>query len=93
MSAPMPLGRTTIHVNRNGLLAAASAALAAGSVAVTLAVSTGGDAAGTTARSAAPATAKPDAATIYHRSLSTPQPDSSAPEGGRRAAERFHHFR
>jgi hypothetical protein len=45
MSAPLPMGAGRIPVTRTGLLAGASAVLATASVAVTLAVSTGGDAA------------------------------------------------
>jgi hypothetical protein len=43
MSAPIPLTTTRFPAGRTGLLAAASIVVATTSVAVTLAVSTGGD--------------------------------------------------
>jgi hypothetical protein len=76
MSAPIPLHTPEIEITRTGLLAAASVVIATTSVAVTLAVAGGGGgtdqpAAATSPRFATgitstPATAEPDAATLYH---------------------------
>ena len=66
MSAPVPLGSPDIRITRTGLLAAASVVVATCSVAVTLAVAGGGGGTGEPATAAQPATAKPDAATLYH---------------------------
>jgi hypothetical protein len=77
MSAPVPMGSPDIQITRTGLLAAASVVVATCSVAVTLAVAGGGGtdepaaaagprfATGLTPP-AAPETAKPDPATLYH---------------------------
>jgi hypothetical protein len=92
MSAPLPLHAGTIPVTRTGLLAAASAVVATASVAVTLAVSTGGGAADAPSADGQPAIAKPDGATLYHRSADR-QSQPVATDPGARAAEHFHHFR
>ena len=68
----------------------ASALVAAGSVAVTLAVAGGGDVAAPQP-SAAPATAQPNAATQYRNDAAL---ESGSEQGGTpSAADRFHHFR
>jgi hypothetical protein len=69
MSAPVPLSAPTVRLSRTGLLAAASVILATGSVAVTLAVSSGGSADEPAAPSGTPATAQPDAAKSYAHSI------------------------
>jgi hypothetical protein len=94
MSAPIPMSAPDIPVSRTGLLAAASAVIAAGSVAVTIAVTTSGATNdGPAQRFAQPATAQPDAAKLYHHSSPRQQGESIGVERGQRAAERFHHFR
>ena len=77
MSAPVPLNSPDMQITRSGLLAAVSVVVATCSVAVTLAVAGGGDGTDEPAAAAgprfatgltppaAPATAKPDAATLY----------------------------
>ena len=69
MSAPVPVNTPDIQITRTGLLAAASVVIATTSVAVTLAVSTGGEADEPAAPSGTPATAQPDAAKTYHHSI------------------------
>jgi hypothetical protein len=77
---------------RTPILAAASCLVATASIAVTLAVtSAGGGEAVSPSPSATPDTATPDRATLYQRGAEAPQPAGSI--DGRRAAERFHHFR
>jgi hypothetical protein len=76
MSAPVPFQTPDIEITRTGLLAAASVVVAAFSVAVTLAVAGGGGGTDEPAAAASPrfatgitsppATAEPDAATLYH---------------------------
>jgi hypothetical protein len=79
---------------RTRILAAASGLVAAGSIAVTLAVAGGGstdtDAGAYPSPTGPSVHAHPDRATLYQRSVETPQPGSV---NGERAAERFHHFR
>ena len=77
LSAPRALSR------RTRILAAASAVVAAASIAVTLAVGSGGSEA-PTRPSAAPAT-------LYQRGAEMSEPRGAT--AGERAAERFHHFR
>jgi hypothetical protein len=72
------------------LLAAASALVAAASISITLALA-GGSSDTISQPSAAPATAKPDRATLYQHGVGAPQPDGAI--SGQSAAERFHHFR
>ena len=95
MSTTVPFSTSKLPAGRTRLLAVASAALAAGSVAVTLAVSVAGggpDAAPVSIGE--PAKAQPDRAKLYyHRALGPQQPIESGSERARRAAERFHHFR
>lgn len=77
---------------RTPILAAAGGLVAAGSIAVTLAVAGGGTDAGAYPDPTGPSVhAHPDRATLYQRSVETPQPAGSI--NGERAAERFHHFR
>lgn len=83
---PAPQSRTS---RRIPVLGALSAAVATASIALTLAVTGGGDT--TSQPSGEPATATPDRATLYQRGVEAPQP--RAPIDGNRAAERFHHFR
>jgi hypothetical protein len=54
MSAPVPLNSPEIQITRTGLLAAASVLIATCSVAVTLAVTSGGDGADEPAAAAGP---------------------------------------
>jgi hypothetical protein len=91
MSTTLSIPRRSTTSRRNQILASASALVAAGAVAVTLAVA-GGD--GQTAAqqpAAKPATAQPDPATQYRNEAGL----SAGPEvqGGQSAADRFHHFR
>jgi hypothetical protein len=65
---PLPMNAPDIPITRTGVLAAASVAIATCSVAVTLAVTSGGGEAGEPAAGGMPETAKPDAATLYHHS-------------------------
>jgi hypothetical protein len=77
---------------RTRIAAAASALVASASIAVTLAVtSAGGGEAVSPAPSEAAVHAHPDRATFYQRSVETQQPAGTV--DGKRAAERFHHFR
>jgi hypothetical protein len=92
MSTTFPIRSGSLPVTRTRLLAAASVAVATASAIVTLAVTAGGGAESPAAPTGQPATAKPDAATIYHHSVEQPSPPLGA-EQGRRAAEDFHHFR
>jgi hypothetical protein len=77
---------------RAQIAAAATGLVAAGAIAVTLAVSGGG---GGEAFSLNPneaaVHAHPDRATFYQRSVETQRPAPAI--DGKRAAERFHHFR
>jgi hypothetical protein len=77
------------------ILAAASGLVAAGAVAVTLAVAGGGSDADAGAPAFNPAEtavhAHPDRATLYQRSVEVEQPAPSI--DGSRSAERFHHLR
>jgi hypothetical protein len=94
MSTTVPLSTSRLPAGRGRLLGVAGAALAAGSVAVALAVSAGG--AGSDARPVSigePATAQPDPAKLYHRALGPQQPATSGSVSALRAAERFHHRR
>jgi hypothetical protein len=84
LSAPRALSR------RTRILAAASGVVAAASIAVTLAVGSGGSQM-PTRPSAAPGTAVPDPATLYQRGAEIS--GSRGATAGERAAERFHHFR
>jgi hypothetical protein len=93
MSTTAPLSTTKLPTGRVRLLAAAGAAVAAGSVALTLAVATGGGTDAAPVSTGEPATAQPDRAKLYHRSLGPQQPSQFGSESARRAAERFHHFR
>ena len=76
------------------ILAAASGVVAAGAIAVTLAVGGGSDTdAGAPALNPGETVvhAHPDRATLYQRSV---EPQQAAPSSDRsRSAERFHHFR
>ena len=84
LSAPRTVSRRTT------ILAAASGIVAAGSIAITLAVGSGSS--DTSARpSSAPATAVPDRATLYQRGAGSEASDRTT--AGERAAERSHHFR
>jgi hypothetical protein len=93
MSTTVSLSPSKLHTSRVRLLGLASAALAAGSVAVTLAVSAGGGTDAAPVSIGEPATAQPDRAKLYHRSLGPQQPITHSSDRSRRAAERFHHFR
>ena len=97
MSAPVSLNPLNVVTRRIGPLAAASGLLATASVAVTLAVSAGGGTHGSASSGGTPEFAKPDRATLYHRSATPPslseRIERTGVESGRRAAERFHHFR
>jgi hypothetical protein len=76
------------------ILAAASGLVAAGAIAVTLAVGGGSDADTGAAANYPPETAvhaHPDRATFYQRSAEAQQPAPSIDRS--RSAERFHHFR
>ena len=79
---------------RTQILAAATGLVAAGSIAVTLAVAGGGDTDTAGRLPAIPPTAThahPDRATFYQRSVEAPPPKLSI--DGQRQRERFHHFR
>jgi hypothetical protein len=80
---------------RTQILAAAGGLVAAGSIAVTLAVAGGGSTGTDTGAYPTPTGpsvhAHPDRATLYQRSVESPQPAGQI--DGERAAERFHHFR
>jgi hypothetical protein len=69
MSAPLPLSAPNVRITRTGLAAAGSVVLASVSIAVTLAVSTGGSADEPAAPGGAPTTAQPDAAKTYHHAM------------------------
>jgi hypothetical protein len=84
LSAPRALSR------RTRIVAAASGVVAAASIAITLAVGSGGNET-PTRPSAVPATAVPNPATLYQRGAETSGPRGAT--AGERAAERFHHFR
>jgi hypothetical protein len=91
MSTALPISAPQTETSRRiPVLAAASALLAATSIAVTLAVTgAGGDVA--SPPTVPPAKATPDLATQYQRGAENPTP--SGPIDGQSAAERFHHFR
>jgi hypothetical protein len=89
MSTTLSLPSRSVS-RRTQILGSASALVAAASVAVTLAVASGGDS--TAPRpTAAPATAQPNASTQYRNDVAAEPGSRQA--GGASAAERFHHFR
>jgi hypothetical protein len=65
MSAPVPLNAPDMPLTRTGVLGVASVVIATCSVAVTLAVTSGGGT-GEPAAGGKPGVAQPDAATLYH---------------------------
>jgi hypothetical protein len=84
--------RTRRIPDRTGLLAGASALLAVGSVAITLAVTSGDDSpSGPASAGASAATAQPEPAKAY--AVDAHSHPLESPQGGEAAAERFHHFR
>ena len=92
MSTTLSIPRPTPR--RKQIVASAIGLVAAAAVAVTLAVAGGGDGVAQPAASqpsAKPATAQPNAATLYRNESVLP----SGPErqNGASAADRFHHFR
>jgi hypothetical protein len=76
---------------RAHIAAAATGLVVAGSIAVTLAVSGGGSDAFSPNPNEAAVHAHPDRATFYQRSVEIQRPAPAI--DGKRAAERFHHFR
>ena len=85
----------TRRSRRVPILATASGLVAAGAIAVTLAVAGGGSDVDAGAAAVNPGEtavhAHPDRATLYQRGVEAQQPGSSV--DGSRSAERFHHFR
>ena len=91
MSTTLSIPRTTFR--RNQILALAAGLVAAAAVAVTLTVA-GGDVARPSSAPAAsprPATAQPNAATLYRNESALP--GGPARQAGVTAADRFHPFR
>ncbi len=66
MSAPVPLNTPDISLTRTSVFAAVSVVVATCSVAVTLAVTSGGGGTDEPAAGGKPELADPDAATLYH---------------------------
>jgi hypothetical protein len=91
MSTTVSLPRPSSSSRRTRILASASALVAAASVAVTLAVAGGDGHTAASQPSAQPATAQPNAATLYRNESAIPS--GPARQAGVSAADRFHHFR
>jgi hypothetical protein len=91
MSTTVSLPRRTVS-RRTQILGSASVLVASASVAVTLAVAGGGDGQpGAAQPPARPATAQPDAATLYRNESALPS--GAERQAGVSPADRFHHFR
>ena len=92
MSTTVSLPRRSTTPRRTQILASAGGLVAAAAIAVTLAVSGGGEgqSAGAQPAAGSPATAQPNPATLYRNESSTPEAKRTV---GASAAERFHHFR
>ena len=91
MSTTVSLPRRSITSRRNQVLASAGALVAAGAVAVTLAVAGGGGQPAASQPSAKPATARPNPATQYRNESALPS--GPGRQAGVSSADRFHHFR
>ena len=90
MSTTVSLPRRSTTSRRTQIFASAGGLAAAAAIAVTLAVSGGGDGQSAGAQPAgSPATAQPNRATLYRNESAMPQPENPA---GASAAERFHHL-
>jgi hypothetical protein len=90
MSTALSVPARSTSSRRTAILAVASGVVAAASITLTLAVGSGGrDVISPPSQS--PGSATPDRATLYRHGAELPQPSGAI--DGKRAAERFHHFR